>query len=161
MGAIPKMWRSAKEKVVTAALCGDGGLLLPEYSTHQLACTAIATPKLCLRPSTDKHTTCWRRAGLKGEQRSETGLSVSEVSAQIRSDKPTSLHDLCGVCGRRWTAHHGWSLGSFPGSPPTGLRSKFSELPSTPSPSSPSAWIHRCRPEIFTGCLFKTMNNLA
>lgn len=68
MGVIPKMCRSAKEKELTAALCGDGGFLRPEYSTHQLACTAIATPKLCLRPSTDRHTTCWRRVGLQGDR---------------------------------------------------------------------------------------------
>lgn len=113
MGAIPKMCRSAKKKVVTAALCGDGGLLPPEYLTHQLACTAIATPKLCLRPSTDKHTTCWRRVGLRGEQRSETGLSVfrlnsmkenisiankSEVSVQIRPDKLTTYLSTCFMC---------------------------------------------------------------
>lgn len=73
MGVIPKMCRSAKEKVLTAALCVDRGLLCPEYSTHQFAWTDIATPKLCLRPSTDRHTTCWRRVGLQGDRDERLG----------------------------------------------------------------------------------------
>lgn len=62
MGAIPEMCRSVNENVLTAVQWGDAGL--PEYSTDQAACTAIATPKLCPRASTERHTTCWMRVGL-------------------------------------------------------------------------------------------------
>lgn len=80
MGAMPKMCRSVNEKVLTAAPRGDGGLLRPEYSTHQLADTVMATPKLRLRPSTDRHATCWRTTGLQGDTDCRLSRSVGHHS---------------------------------------------------------------------------------
>lgn len=54
MGAIPTTSLSIKEKKLVAAPCGDAAVLRPEYSTHQLAATVIATPKLLCKPSNER-----------------------------------------------------------------------------------------------------------
>lgn len=72
MGEMPTISLSVKEKLLTTPPCGGGGLLRPEYSTHQLADTVMATPKLLRKPSTDRQATCCRAAGLR-ERRREDG----------------------------------------------------------------------------------------
>lgn len=75
------------------------GLFCPEYSTHQFVDTDIATPKLRLRPSTDRHATCWRTAGLPGDgvrnrsQKSEIEITSlpQDIRIMFRSCETTYL----------------------------------------------------------------------
>lgn len=100
MGAMLKMCRSANEKMLTAAPCGHGGFTCPENSTHQLADTVMATPKLRLRPWTDRHTTCCSDVGLQGNrdqtQRSDTELLACKDPSRFRLVKVRSTKQIDG-----------------------------------------------------------------
>lgn len=84
MGEMPTISLSVKEKLLTTPPCGGGGLLRPEYSTHQLADTVMATPKLLRKLSTDRQATCCRAAGLR-ERRREDGGRRKRVGKGVRS----------------------------------------------------------------------------
>lgn len=94
MAAIPKICRSAKEKVLTAALEGNTGLTWSEYSTHQSTWTAIATPKLPFKASTLRHATCWRGLELQGDADSSVLEQAHQEAKNCTSKERWKKNDV-------------------------------------------------------------------